>query len=356
MEREYNLEMEKNLSNLEQAVRQLPNCEVYPVANNSLVVKSKNGATIILFPLSSTACDITARDASQRDWSFNGVSWQDALDLLAVISTAEKKVKEETSTSGAVQGYNSAKAFSHPLQRKNNATAQSERENWTVIGEEKSERDQSGRKSGSRLENPFGEDPLGRKAMADNPDKKKNSEGRRKTETGHNFEKNSPLALTEDETDKEIENLESNLPAYLVTFEYLKEMLPMQADDICIDENGMLVLYFDDAKVEVTATEETFKVQTFIGGELNTSTEKIGGETLYKFLFSLAEKLNATKAEFGQEDLGQDDVSVNEAWSVIHELAKENGESDDLLRNKNLFDLKGLCVGKNSFDDYRFWT
>ena len=59
---------------------------------------------------------------------------------------------------------------------------------------DRSDRDQSGERD-ARSEHPFGEDPLGQNEM--DPEKKKKSEGKRKSEIGHNYEGGSPLSLKE---------------------------------------------------------------------------------------------------------------------------------------------------------------
>jgi hypothetical protein len=63
-----------------------------------------------------------------------------------------------------------------------------------LVRETKQERDQSGEHD-ARAQHPFGEDPLGHKELSTHT--RKNSEGKRKSDISHNYEKRSPLHLQE---------------------------------------------------------------------------------------------------------------------------------------------------------------
>lgn len=314
--------------------RNVPAVMVSNLGFQLLVMFDNNRSVASVYPLTQNTVDIFAKDFRDKNFDMKDVSIEQCLEFLQGMAS----LAEETATA-AVSGFNSAKAFAAPGQKMNRATQQSEREGWS----------QMLRETENRFENPFGEDPLGHRSM--NPKEKSKSEGKRKSAIGHNFEKGSPLAL---------ENYDSNLTGSLsenqspeILFNYLAEMLPVDKAEIL--DGKILGIAVDDVKIFVLANNGGFTVKSVNGaGELVQDSENFSTGDLIKFLFSVCDGQQKRAAEkeietdiFNSSDANLQ-VEINDAWNVLKELAKEAGHSDDILRNKDLFDLRqGLIVSKN---------
>jgi hypothetical protein len=115
-----------------------------------------------------------------------------------------------------------------------------------------------------------------------------------------------------------------------------------------MDDSGTITLNLDTAKIEIIPQGNAFGVRTYVNGEQKTETDKVPVGTLIPFLFSMVDKLQTLDAM--EDESGVEDVSASDAFSVLRELASESGHSTDILRNKDLFDLKqGLVVSKSPF-------
>ncbi len=293
----------------------VPGCKVTNLGNQILIMfDNKSVGTV--FPLTADTVDIFIKDFQEREWDLKDVSIEKCLDVLRDVAG----LTEETNSAG-VAPVNTAKAFAAPGQKTNRGTEQSQREGWQRIGEEKN-RDQSGRKDARDY--PFGEDPIGRL------DRVKRSEGRR---------------LTETDTPQVPEDL----------FSYLRDMLPMQPEQITMDDAGTITLTMDSAKIEVVPQGIHFGVRTYVDGEQASETDKIPTGDLIRYLFGIVDKVQ-TRIALGKDDANSiDDISSDDAFSTLKEFARETGKSDDILRNKDLFDLKqGLVVRKSPFSGRRF--
>lgn len=279
-----------------------------------LIFNNKSVATV--YPVTGTTLDLYAKDFSDREIERKDLNIETLLDLIRQIATLQA---EQTAT-GDGAGYSPSKAFAPSGQKTNRGTQQSEREGWQVMNEI------------DRLKHPFGEDPLG--ANERNPKEKSRSEGRRKSAIGHNYEGGSPLALGESNAGNQ-------------TLEYLAEMLPVDSSELA---GNKLTVTIDSASLVATVQPNgNFGLQTFVAGELIQAHENISAADLIKLSFQICGFIQSKIAE---RDSGTDEMEVepNDVWETIRELAKENGESDDIIRNKSLFDLRqGLCVSRAPF-------
>jgi hypothetical protein len=356
MDKAFQRAEQDNASRLAQQIEQaIPGARVNDMGWLVLVML-ENKSVFQLTPLTANTVDVSGKDLADNEYEYLGISWRQCLEFLAKVNAITPATSEETSTA-AVAGFNTPGAFARPGQKSNRGVEQSEREGWQRIGEEK-ERDQSGRKKAS--DHPFGEDPLGRHAMNDNPDKKKNSEGRRKTETGHNWEGGSPLALNEDSGSNSTGSLAENSTPE--TLAYLAEMLPVDAAEI---EGNKLTLTITSATIIVTAQATgNFSVQSFVDGELVQQNENIPAGDLVRWLFNISDQIQkrAAERELSSQAIHSPDtdlqVQPSEAYQVLKELARETGAygGDDIIRNKSLTDLRqGLVVSKSPFSGRRFF-
>lgn len=279
-----------------------------------LIFNNKSVATV--YPVTGTTVDLYCRDFQDRAIEKKDLNIETLLGFVKQIASLQA---EQTAT-GDASGYNPANAFAAPGQKSNRGTEQAKREGWQVVNEI------------DRLKHPFGEDPLG--ANERNPKEKSRSEGKRKSAIAHNYEGGSPLALGESTGDNQ-------------TLEYLAEMLPCDSTEI---DGGKLAVTIESASLIATVQPNgNFALQTFVAGELVLENENIPASDLIKLTFQICGHIQSKIAE---RDNGTDetDVEPNDVWETIRELAKENGESTDPIRNKNLFDLRqGLCVSRAPF-------
>lgn len=333
MDRDFYKAEEDNTSNFAgQIESRISGVKVHNIGKGQLVVMMESGAVATVYPVTSETCDLFAKTANNDDVDLTGIAWQECLNVLRQLSDANDpdnwwqgkypqghasaSLDETNSTStDPVSG-----AFAQKGQRNNRATEQSEREGWQRIGEE-TERDQSGRKNVSPIGQP--EDPLGRLDRV----KRTESVG---TET-------------------------PQVPQDL--FDYLREMLPIEPEQIQMDNAGIITLNLDTAKIDVVPQgNNVFGVRVFVNGEQVTETDKVATGDLIRLLFSATDKIQ-TQLALGNDDANSiDDVSPGDAFSVLKELALENGRPGDLLRNKDLFSLRqGLVLNPNTISGRRFF-
>lgn len=279
-----------------------------------LIFNNKSVATV--YPVTGTTADLYCRDFADRETEKKNLNIETLLGLIRQIATLQA---EQTAT-GDGAGYSPARAFAGNGQTSNRGTEQAKREGWQVVNEI------------DRLKHPFGEDPLG--ANERNPKEKSRSEGKRKSAIGHNYEGGSPLSLGESTADNQ-------------TLEYLAEMLPVDSSELA---GSKLTVSIDSTSLVATVQPNgNFTLQTFVAGELILENENIPAADLIKLAFQICGFIQSKIAE---RDSGTDESEVesNDVWETIRELALENGESGDVIRNKNLFDLRqGLCVSRAPF-------
>jgi hypothetical protein len=286
-----------------------------------VLVRLENGSIFTLAPLTSETCDLNGTDCQDRKHELQTVAWNDALKFLQDVAT----LQTEDATPPGVAAYSPANAFASNGQTSNRGVEQSKREGWQVVNEI------------DRLKFTRGEDPLGQDAM--NGREKKRSEGKKKSAIAHNFENGSPLSLGENST------------AGNETLSYLAELLPCDSAEI---EGNKLTVTADAVSIVITQQGgDKFSVQSFVGGDPASDVSNIGAAETIKLCFQICGMVQSKVAE--SDDTGADDVSSDDVFSTLKELAKENGESDDIIRNKSLFDLKqGLTVAKKPFTENTF--
>lgn len=282
----------------------------------SIIVFFDNQSMATLYPVTRETVDLFAQDFRDEEYDIKNLSVAKCIELLQELAT----LTEETST-GAVA------PTVEPLRPKRPLKPISETE--------------------SRFQNSFGEDPLGQKAMNGNPDKKKNSEGQKVSAIRHPYAGNSPLALSENSGSSAIGSLAENEAAEVFT--QLAEKLPVDGSEI-LDEKT-LVLTTDCVSIFVTAQDDgNFSTHTEIDGETIQETENVPLGDLTKWLFTVCDGVQ-NKVAARDRDEAETEVEPNEVYEVLKDLAASSGHSTDILRNKDLFDLKqGLCVSRPPFD------
>lgn len=346
MDKEFYQAEENNCTELASQIEDtVPACRV----NNlgfQLIVFFDNKSVATVYPLTADSVDLYAKDFRDEEFDLKDVSIEQCLNVLREMAS----LTEETNT-GAVAGYDSARAFAPPGQKSNRGTEQSKREGWSEI------KPRALQETENRSQHPFGEDPLGHRAM--DPDEKKNSEGKRKSALNQNCEKGSPLTLENSGSQASGSISENQSPKIL--FDYLADMLPV--DNAEILDGNVLGLEIVGCRIFVMADNGAFTVKTVNGnGELIQQSENVSVADLITFLFSVCdqlqklETLEKRKAEKGIDNdlLDSNDtdlqVEVSDVWSIIRELAKESGKSDDVLRNPDLFSLRqGLVFADSPF-------
>jgi len=287
---------ENNCNALAQMIEnQISGCEVTNLGNQVLLMfQNKSVATV--FPLTAETVDIFCQSVDDKKYDMKDVSVEKCLAFLQQIAA----ITEETST-GDVAGYDTSKAFSAPGQKSNRAVEQSKREGWTTL-KPLHEID--------RLKNPFGVDPLGEK------------------------ERSSISEISGSNDDSQV-------------LEYLAEMLPADSAEIEGDE---LILQIDSVKIRIAQeTNGNFSVQSSVAGEVVQEKDNVPTGNLIRWAFEIVSKIQDRVAD---RESGNDvEITNDDVWGTIKELARETGKSDDILRNKDLFDLKqGLCVSRPPFD------
>jgi hypothetical protein len=281
-----------------------------------IFVMFDNASVASVYPLTKDLCDVFCKDCNDENYERKDLSIQDALIFLAQISSLP--IQEDTST-GAVAGYDTSKAFAASGQKSNRAIEQSKREGWKTMNENEAS------------DHPFGEDVLGRKSMSSS--EKKTSEGKRKSAIAHNFEKGSPLALSESSGSNEINQ----------TLSYLAEMLPADNAEI---EGDTLTVAIDCVKIIITQQDDrNFSIQSYVDAEKVQESENLSTSDLIKWAFSICGQIQSRCAARNAEN--NLEISNDEIFSTLKELARESGMSDDILRNKDLFNLKKLSVPKS---------
>jgi hypothetical protein len=255
-----------------------------------VLVVLPNHSVFTVAPLTSATCDVSGTDSQDQRHECENLSWEQALGFLQMVSG--ERIEEET------------------------------------------ERDQTGRKKVSPLG--FPDDPLGSDRSETRPNK--NSEGRRASRIGHNFEGGSPLALSEQSG--------SAHPSQM--YSYLSEMLPVDSADV---EGNKLALESHGVSIVVTGQADgNFSIQSSIDGEVIQQSENVSAGDLIRWLFFISDAIQK-RAEQNQPSEPVEDVAVNDAYSVLKELAEETGKATDPIRNKSLFDLRqGLVMAKPPFD------
>ncbi|MBE0546048.1 MAG: hypothetical protein IH623_32380 [Verrucomicrobia bacterium] len=325
MDKDFYRAEETNTSNFASEIEsRISGARVRNIGNGQLVVMLDSGAVATVYPVTGETCDMFAKSADNEDVDLKDVSWQECLNVLQKLSDSNDPGNwwngkfPQGHQSASIEPVSTAKAFSQAGQKTNRATEQSQREGWQRIGEEK-DRDQTGRKDARDY--PRGEDPLGR---LDRPKR---------------TDEQSAVQVPQD------------------LFAYLREMLPMEPEQITMDDAGQITLNLDTARIEVISQGHLFGVKTFVDGDQQTETDKISAGDLIRYLFGIVDKIQ-TRLALGMEDPNPiDDVSPNDAYSVLKELAVATGAygGDDILRNKSLTDLKqGLCVARSPFTGRRF--
>lgn len=230
---------------------------------------------------------LTAYRAENPDSIPTSPTWKDNEDL------EKEKANEQTAT-GGVAGYNPAKAFSSPHQKINRAVEQSKREGWTNINE------------------------------------------------------SAEWQLKE-------------------LVKHFQAILPIEADDISADDYGNINIESNELRIWIKPKgANLFDVQTCVGDTPQPRQVALPMSKMVQFIFDAAsvEKETATLVgNLGKEnkktmlrdsdneaDADDDDLTISDAFSVLKELAVETGAygGDDILRNKTLYDLRGLVVSKNN--------
>ena len=288
----------KNCDNLAQAFEQeISGCEVTNLGN-CVLLNFDNKSVCTVYPLSAGIVDIFCKTVDDKQHDLKDVTVEKCLDFLRTVAA----LTEETST-GSVAGYDGARAFAAPGQKINRGTEASEKMGWQRIGE--------GRKK-SRLSEPFGRDPLGAK------------ERRSISEVSGS----------------------SDAPQVL---EYLAEMLPVDSAEII---GGELVLRIAAVEIRiVSGASENFSIQSFVDGEPVQANDNVTAGNLVRWAFEIVGKIQSRAAN--KDDSGNDmEISNDDIWGTIKELARGTGKSDDILRNPDLFSLRqGLCVARSPFEN-----
>jgi hypothetical protein len=121
-------------------------------------------------------------------------------------------------------------------------------------------------------------------------------------------------------------------------------MLPVDSADV---EGNKLALESHGVSIVVTGQADgNFSIQSSIDGEVIQQSENVSAGDLIRWLFFIADAIQK-RAEQNQPSEPVEDVAVNDAYSVLKELAEETGKATDPIRNKSLFDLRqGLVVDK----------
>jgi hypothetical protein len=342
MENEYRRAEQQNNDLLAQQIEQaIPGASVRNYGW-IIIVALENKSVFSLAPLTAELVDVSGKDCFEQEYEYPSISWEQCIGFLAQVNALSPSTSEKTGM-GALPPHDTRGAFAPPGQKSNLGTEQSEREGWTRIGEAK-KRDQSGRKSGSRLENAFGDDPLGADRYETKPNKR--SEGRRASPIGHNFAGGSPLALNESgstHSGGKAEIMETARMAYgSALFSYLKEVLPLADDECFADDAGNIIVACDVLRLQVIPKgENLFDVLTFIGDKAEPRQVQLSyGETVrYVFdLVSVVEKGNPPTSAKAQDD--GEEVESSDAYQVLRELAGELGKPKDIFRNKDLINLR----------------
>lgn len=258
-----------------------------------ILVRLENGSIFTLAPLTSEKCDLNGTDCLDLKHELQAVAWNDALRLLQDVGT----LQTEQSSTGAVA------PTVQPV-------ATTKRKVSETI----------------RTENPFGKNPLGQDRYEAKP---------RQTFDRHSTR--SPLTLSEISGSTETPQV----------LEYLSEMLPADSATIA---NGELVVVIDMVKIVFTSQANgNFLVRSFVDGEAVQEAENVTAGDLVKWAFEICGQIQSRVAECDSKGA---DVEPSDVHSVLKELAKETGAygGDDILRNKSLTDLKGLCVSRPPFD------
>jgi len=287
---------ENNCNALAQAIEtQISGCEVTNLGNQVLLMfQNKSVATV--FPLTADTVDIFCQSVDGEEIDLKDIGIDKCLALLQKVSA----LTEETSTDD-VAGYNTAKAFSATGQKSNRAIEQSKREGWTTL-KPLHEID--------RLKHPFGVDPLGEK------------------------DRSSISEISGSNVDSQV-------------LEYLAEMLPADSAEI---EGNELVLQIDSVEIRIAQEQSgNFSVQSSVAGEVVQENDNVTTGNLIRWAFEIVSKIQGRVAD---SESGNDvEITNDDVWGTIKELARETGKSDDILRNKDLFDLKqGLCVSRPPFN------
>lgn len=165
-----------------------------------------------------------------------------------------------------------------------------------------------------RLREPFGRDPLGAKER---------SEGR---------------CLQE-----------STLPRMLYgseLFRYLKEVLPVAEDEAFVDDAGNFIVAVEPLRVRVVPKgSNLYDVETFIGDKREPQQVQLShGETV-RYVFDLVaavEKVNPPSPALAGDE--GEEIDTADAYEVLRELAGELGKPKDILRNKDLVNLRAGLV------------
>ncbi|MCL4177295.1 MAG: hypothetical protein KJ072_06070 [Verrucomicrobia bacterium] len=201
-------------------------------------------------------------------------------------SDALPQASEQTDAGGVSQ-YNPAKAFARPEQRVNRATEQSKREGWQRIGE------------------------------------------------------------ASDQVDVSAQRMAGHSLGWLV--EYLNEMLP--ADSIEMD-GGKIVVKSSLAKIEVEPRDNgTYCVRNFVAEEPISERDNVPTGDLLKYLHEITSRIDETRATYDQKNSPEDyeEITPSDVFGTLRELAEENGNPTDPIRNPSLFDLRGLILSPKPF-------
>lgn len=247
-----------------------------------VMVRFENGSIFTLAPLTNRTCDMNGTDSQDQKHEFNSVAWDDALKLLQDLEAGQPV---------------------HEI---------------------------------SRLEHPFGEDPLGQHDR--NPQEKENSEGKRKSPITHNWENGSPLALNE------------SGPRMLYgseLFQYLKEVLPVAEDEAFIDDAGNFVVSVSPVRVRVIPKgANLYDVETFVGDKREPQQVQLSHAETVRYVFDLVstvQRFDEPPALAGGNDDSQE-IDFTDSYEELRELAGELGKPTDVLRNKELFNLRAGLV------------
>lgn len=246
-----------------------------------VMVRFESGSIFTLAPLTNDTCDVSGTDSQDQKHEFNSVAWDDALQFLASMEAGQ------------------------PVQEI------------------------------SRLEHPFGEDPLGQHDR--NPQEKENSEGKRKSPITHNWENGSPLALNE------------SGPRMLYgseLFQYLKEVLPVEDGEAFIDDAGNFIISVSPVRVRVIPKgANLYDVETFVGDKREPQQVQLSHAETIRYVFDLVstvQRFDEPPALAGGDD--DQEIDAIDSYEELRELAGELGKPTDVLRNKELFNLRAGLV------------
>jgi hypothetical protein len=142
---------------------------------------------------------------------------------------------------------------------------------------------------------------------------------------------------------------ESTVPSAIYgkdLFTHLKEVLPLGEKECYLDDAGNFIIAVDVLKVRVMAVGlNLFTIQAWIGEKAEpTQVQMTYGDTV-KCVFDLASLVERSDRSATIDDVEDHDET---AESVLLELAESLGQSTDLFRNKNLFDLRSGLSKKNT--------